>query len=70
MNGYVEAGYVVVFATLFAYAVSVVGRERAALRRVRRGSALRTGSVVAPHDAPASASDDQPLGETGKGPRP
>lgn len=38
MNGYVEAGYVVVLGTLAGYGASVLGRERAARRRVNRAS--------------------------------
>ena len=34
MNGYVEAGYVVILGTLGGYSVSLVARERAARRRV------------------------------------
>ena len=33
MNGYVEAGYVVILGTLGTYSVSLVARERAARRR-------------------------------------
>ncbi|MGD0983986.1 MAG: hypothetical protein ABSA65_09235 [Acidimicrobiales bacterium] len=34
MNGYVEAGYVVVLGTLSTYGVTLVARERAARRRL------------------------------------
>jgi len=34
MNGYVESGYVVVFASLGTYGLSLLGRERAARRRL------------------------------------
>ena len=40
MNGYVEAGYVVVLGTLSTYGAALVGRERAARRRVRRRIAV------------------------------
>lgn len=35
MSGYVDAGYVVVLASLGSYSVSVVVRERAARNRLR-----------------------------------
>ena len=38
---YVDAGYVVVLASLFAYAASLLGRERAAHRRL--GGGRRSG---------------------------
>ena len=34
MNGYVEAGYLVIFGSLGTYGVALLGRERAARRRV------------------------------------
>jgi len=34
MNGYVEAGYVVILGTLGTYAVTLVARERATRRRI------------------------------------
>lgn len=37
MNGYVETGYVVGLGVLAAYATSLVGRARAARRRLSHG---------------------------------
>jgi hypothetical protein len=34
VNGYVEAGYLVIFGSLGTYGVALLGRERAARRRV------------------------------------
>ena len=47
MNGYVEAGYVVVLGTLGTYGVALLTRERAARRRVGAAS-----SAVAPQVVP------------------
>lgn len=38
MSGYIEAGYVVVLATLGTYSASMVVRERAARRRLGPGA--------------------------------
>ena len=46
MNGYVEAGYVVVLGTLSAYSATLVVRERAA--RMRLGSVSRAAATKAP----------------------
>jgi hypothetical protein len=43
MNGYVEAGYVVVLGTLGTYGVTLFVRERAARRRVGGTSIDKTG---------------------------
>ena len=57
MNGYVEAGYVVVLGTLGTYGVTLVARERSARRRVGAGSGssvardARWGLVVGPSPA-------------------
>jgi hypothetical protein len=51
MNGYVEAGYVVILGTLGGYSVSLVARERAARRRVGGKPAA---DRVAGRDAPAT----------------
>ena len=56
MNGYVEAGYVVVLGTLGTYSVSLLARERAARRRVgvsRRAAGARQPAAAAAPDAPA-----------------
>jgi hypothetical protein len=47
MNGYVEAGYIVVLGTLGIYGVALLTRERAARRRVGAAS-----STVAPQVVP------------------
>ena len=52
MNGYVEAGYVVVLGTLSSYAATLAVRERAA--RMRLGPAAKSASAP-------------PAGETGAG---
>jgi hypothetical protein len=52
MNGYVEAGYVVILGSLGTYAATLVGRERAARRRVRESSPSRPpASCPRPSDA-------------------
>ncbi len=56
MNGYVEAGYVVILGTLGGYSVTLVARERAARRRVGgKPAADRAAGAarVAGRDAPA-----------------
>ena len=62
MNGYVEAGYVVVLGTLGTYGVTLVARERSARRRVGAGSnkARNAAGVGAP--APAGAGTPAPAG--------
>jgi hypothetical protein len=50
MNGYVEAGYVVVLGTLGTYGVTLVVRERAARRRV--GQAVSSGTATGSSDPP------------------
>jgi hypothetical protein len=49
MNGYVEAGYLVVLGTLSTYASTLAVRERAARRRAGRpnGHAVSDASLVA-----------------------
>jgi hypothetical protein len=57
MNGYVEAGYVVVLGPLSLYGVTLVARERAARRRVGAApSGVRTGVPTAPQGAHGDAS--------------
>jgi len=51
MNGYVEAGYVIVLGTLSIYSVTLVARECGARRRVGEVSATRT-SVAASSRTP------------------
>jgi|GEM_PF-1349256 hypothetical protein len=62
MNGYVEAGYVVVLGTLGTYGVTLVARERSARRRVGAGSnkARNAAGVGAP--APAGVGAPAPAG--------
>ena len=57
MNGYVEAGYVVVLGTLGTYGVTLVARERSARRRVGAGSnkARNAAGVGAPGAAGVGA---------------
>jgi hypothetical protein len=70
MNGYVEAGYVVVLGTLGTYGVTLVARERSARRRVGAGSnkARNAAGVGAPAPvgvgapAPAGAGTPAPAG--------
>jgi hypothetical protein len=49
MNGYVEAGYVVVLGTLGTYGVTLLARERAVRRRV--GATSIAASAAAATDA-------------------
>ncbi|MGH9171863.1 MAG: hypothetical protein ACRD0Z_13495 [Acidimicrobiales bacterium] len=51
MSGYVEAGYSVAFVALTAYAASLVLREKAARRRLRR-PVPRVPPAAAPREAP------------------
>jgi hypothetical protein len=62
MNGYVEAGYVVVLGTLGTYGVTLVARERSARRRVGAGSnkARNAAGVGAP--APVGVGAPAPAG--------
>ncbi len=53
MNGYVEAGYVVVLGTLGTYGVTLVARERSARRRVGAGSNKVRSAAEAGAPAPA-----------------
>ncbi len=53
MNGYVEAGYVVVLGTLGTYGVTLVARERSARRRVGAGSNKARNAARAGTPAPA-----------------
>ncbi len=64
MNGYVEAGYVVVLGTLSAYGAALVGRERAARRRVR------AVSPFAPRDLTGTAEDGAPDGDASEATHP
>ncbi len=54
MNGYVEAGYVVILGTLGTYSISLLGRERAARRRIDEASrpAVSNPSAGAPAGQP------------------
>jgi len=62
MNGYVEAGYVVILGTLGGYSVSLLARERAARRRVggKPAAARAAADRVAP---PAPAVTRRPVDE-------
>jgi len=68
MNGYVEAGYVVVLATLGTYGATMVGRERAARRRAHKGTAPGSGAVVRPDDGSTPTGTQQAVGEPSAGP--
>jgi hypothetical protein len=46
MNGYVEAGYVVILGTLGTYSVTLVARERAARRRASGPTRGSSSTVV------------------------
>ncbi|MGD0874688.1 MAG: hypothetical protein ABSA14_06780 [Acidimicrobiales bacterium] len=52
MNGYVEAGYIMVLGTLSSYGVVLVAREHAARRRV--GTAAVEESIATSADAPVT----------------
>jgi hypothetical protein len=52
VNGYVEAGYIVVLGTLSSYGVALVARERAARRRV--GTAAVKEFTATSADAPVT----------------
>ena len=56
MNGYVEAGYLVVFASLGTYGLTLLGRERAARRRVEARTMARA--------TPAGADDRAAIAST------
>jgi hypothetical protein len=56
MNGYVEAGYLVVFSSLGTYGLTLLGRERAARRRVEAGTVARA--------TPAAANDRATIANT------
>ena len=62
MNGYVEAGYLVIFGSLGTYGVALLGRERAARRRVLgpagAGSTSARPSDATPSDAGAASFSD------------
>jgi len=58
MNGYVEAGYVVILGTLATYAVSLVARERAVRRRVGAESGKDGAHVAGGLGATPPAVDD------------
>jgi hypothetical protein len=55
MNGYVEAGYVVVLGTLGTYGVTLVARERSARRRVGAGSNKARNAAGSGTSAPAGS---------------
>jgi hypothetical protein len=61
MNGYVEAGYVVILGTLGTYGVTLLARERAARRRV--GAASIEASTAAGAGATAKADILAPPGD-------
>ncbi len=44
MSGYVEAGYAIALVTLSGYALSVLGREKAATRRLEAGAKASAAS--------------------------
>jgi len=62
MNGYVEAGYVVVLGTLGTYGVTLVARERSARRRVGAGSNKARNAAGAGAPAPAGVGAPAPAG--------
>ena len=58
MSGYVEAGYVVAFATLGGYALSLVVRERSVRRRLAAAATAaeaRSAGLQPPSPGPAPA---------------
>jgi len=55
MSGYVEAGYLIVIATLGGYSISVITRERAAKRRASPAAPV----TPPPAPAPAAADDER-----------
>ena len=61
MNGYVEAGYVVVLGTLGTYSVTLLARERAARRRI--GGTSTTWATNSPDTAAGTAAE--PAGAAG-----
>ncbi|MGA2803671.1 MAG: hypothetical protein ABSF89_04670 [Acidimicrobiales bacterium] len=73
MNGYVEAGYVVVLGTLSIYGATLVTRERAARRRVGAATSVAQPGVptepqVARGDAPVVNHGGVEDEERGSGP--
>jgi hypothetical protein len=46
VNGYVEAGYLIVLGSLGTYGVGLLARERAARRRVEAGTASEVGHAT------------------------
>jgi len=56
VNGYVEAGYLVIFGSLGTYGVALLGRERAARRR-----------VLGPAGAGSTGAGSTSAGSTGAG---
>jgi hypothetical protein len=57
MNGYVEAGYVVVLGTLGTYGVALAARERVARRRLGTASSAAPTGTSAKADFPAQAGE-------------
>jgi len=57
MNGYVEAGYVVILGTLGTYGVTLLARERAARRRVGAASTAAGAGATAKADILAPPGD-------------
>ncbi|MGA3354211.1 MAG: hypothetical protein ABSD85_13660 [Acidimicrobiales bacterium] len=53
MNGYVEAGYVVVLGTLGTYGLTLIVRERAARRRVGEAAGPASPGDRATGEAPS-----------------
>jgi hypothetical protein len=66
MNGYVEAGYVVVLGSLSTYAVVLTARERAA--RLRLGQVAKTVAPARELERSVSASLGAPGHETADAP--
>ncbi len=60
MNGYVEAGYLVVFASQGTYWVSLVGSERAARRRIEAGTRSAAGATLTGTEQDRSDNADVP----------
>jgi len=59
MNGYVEAGYLAVFVSLGTYGLSLLGRERAARRRVEVGAMTSATNSATTETATIAAIQDR-----------
>ena len=65
MNGYVEAGYLVVLGTLGTYGATLVARERAARRRVGALPGVSSLDIPAKAQNPAQEGDISVAGHHG-----